>query len=927
MAYQPPLEAPVALDGVDISLATEVLPPPPPILNHTAKKPADYLRKRALPSYLPSTDPGSTYSAGTGVKVIDYVPTTDEESPERTSKRKRPRTDKIDTSRPSNASAGVDTSAIVIDGQDVTVGEPVGPSGTTDVEPPTPASLPPDANSEASLSGVPPHMDSQRSRRSSSLLASSRLSQLDWSLSLRGTMKQKESDERLNGDAERRTTPVAGSEEVKTSKGKGKAKEAADDQRNSSVCSTCGMSLSYTPTGAICCDGCPRSFHLCCLEPPLEELDIGKGDWYCVKCSAERGDPYQNVSEATAGLLTDLVNQAPSQLPSVFLLPEDIRTYFRDVGTTTEGTYIDTGELRGLKNNRPGFVEERDPYKLKDRQGLPVFCYKCRGSVAPHGDHQLFQASEPTQDPPPSGITSGLGRLVITRSSRRLRSSEATESTESGRGGEDTVTRLQLDNDEAMGSSMPAGSSSVADSQSESLPSSMTQQTTSGHRRSARKSASVQKDHAPKLVVVKTEPDDIVVFSESPDNAIAPGLSLNAANTASGWRAMISCDYCLLSWHLDCLDPPLVCLPPPHKKWMCPNHIEHVLPKRRIPRQLKTITLPSAPAAPNTRRKAQYNIEVIPTVESRSTEPQSNRIVSNPQTFKDDSFLDLRSSKRRKASNSDIASQQDSIDQSINSVRYRKPEQSIRVDFWNFVSRPNRVKSLRKSTGLVRTTSSTESSLSTLSSTSDSELEVDSAASKRSRRISSRIWNAARNPELAAQALLDLKTGSRHTSTGVQTERQSSSIDPAELQPSSNLGLIVKTALNGVVAKPADTEDKALEPLSAPPSPPKSGSSSFKIRIPGLASRAANGVTASPPKPTGPRRSTRQKEPTTSIVKPNTQNKTLPPASASDPRSSHLAKPPTNAVPISSEELESLRAVKQLLAVKGEKALMEWLKS
>lgn len=109
------------------------------------------------------------------------------------------------------------------------------------------------------------------------------------------------------------------------------------------------MSLSYTPTGAICCDGCPRSFHLCCLEPPLEELDIGKGDWYCVKCSAEHGDTYQvtsclnhkhqecslhpfvkNVSEATAGLLTDLVNQAPSQLPSVFLLPEDIRTYFRD---------------------------------------------------------------------------------------------------------------------------------------------------------------------------------------------------------------------------------------------------------------------------------------------------------------------------------------------------------------------------------------------------------------------------------------------------------------------------------------------------------------------------------------------------------------------------------------------------------------------
>ncbi|KIO34273.1 hypothetical protein M407DRAFT_16810 [Tulasnella calospora MUT 4182] len=670
MAYQPPLEAPIALDGVDISLATEVLPPPPPILNHTAKKPADYLRKRALPSYLPSTDPGSTYSAGTGVKVIDYVPTTDEESPERTSKRKRQRTEKVDASRHLNASAGADSSAIVIDTQDITVGEPAEPSGITDVEPPTSASLPPDANSDAaSLSGVPPHMDSQRSRRSSSLLASSRLSQLDWSLSLRGTMKQKESDDRLNGEAEGRSTPVASSEEIKASKGKGKAKEVVDDQRNSSVCSTCGMSLSYTPTGAICCDGCPRSFHLCCLEPPLEEPDIGKGDWYCAKCSADRGETYENVSVVTAGLLTDLVNHAPSQLPSVFLLPEDIRTYF--LGTSTEGTYIDTGELRGLKNNRPGFVEERDPYKLKDRQGLPVFCYKCRGSASPHGDRQLPQASEPPQGASP-GITSGLGRLVITRPSRRLRSSEATESIESGRGGEGTVTRIQPDGDETMNRSVPAPITHVAadnaEPYGESLPPNITQQLTGGQRRSTRKSIPAQKDHTPNLVIVKTEPNDVVVFSESPDSAVAPGLSLKATNTTSGWRAMISCDYCLLSWHLDCLDPPLVCLPPPHKKWMCPNHIEHVLPKRRIPRQLKTITLTSAPPVPNTRRKAQYNIEVIPAAEARSSEPQSLRVVSNPQLSRDDLGPDLRSSKKRKPSSSDVASQQGSIDQNVNSA-------------------------------------------------------------------------------------------------------------------------------------------------------------------------------------------------------------------------------------------------------------------
>lgn len=93
--FPPPLEAPIALDGVDISLGTEVLPPPPPVFNHTSKKPAEFLRKRALPSYLPSTDPGSTYNAGTGVKVVDYV-TTDDDSNERASKRKKPRVDPID---------------------------------------------------------------------------------------------------------------------------------------------------------------------------------------------------------------------------------------------------------------------------------------------------------------------------------------------------------------------------------------------------------------------------------------------------------------------------------------------------------------------------------------------------------------------------------------------------------------------------------------------------------------------------------------------------------------------------------------------------------------------------------------------------------------------------------------------------------------
>ncbi|KAJ2722756.1 hypothetical protein GGI07_003084 [Coemansia sp. Benny D115] len=40
---------------------------------------------------------------------------------------------------------------------------------------------------------------------------------------------------------------------------------------------------------------------------------------------------------------------------------------------------------------------------------------------------------------------------------------------------------------------------------------------------------------------------------------------------------VIKCDYCPLSWHWDCLDPPLCAAPPPRKRWMCPNHAEHAM--------------------------------------------------------------------------------------------------------------------------------------------------------------------------------------------------------------------------------------------------------------------------------------------------------------------------------------------------------------
>ncbi|PYH41558.1 putative PHD finger domain protein [Aspergillus saccharolyticus JOP 1030-1] len=54
-----------------------------------------------------------------------------------------------------------------------------------------------------------------------------------------------------------------------------------------------------------------------------------------------------------------------------------------------------------------------------------------------------------------------------------------------------------------------------------------------------------------------------------------------AGNAASG-RPIIQCDVCPLSWHLDCLDPPMAAPPAQvpgsdlaHHNWICPNHAWH----------------------------------------------------------------------------------------------------------------------------------------------------------------------------------------------------------------------------------------------------------------------------------------------------------------------------------------------------------------
>nr|XP_021142161.1 autoimmune regulator [Columba livia] len=72
------------------------------------------------------------------------------------------------------------------------------------------------------------------------------------------------------------------------------SQDPAPHQENEDECAVCGDGGEL-----ICCDGCPRAFHLTCLVPPLPR--VPSGTWRCSSCVASAAEPgrLQEVDAAT----------------------------------------------------------------------------------------------------------------------------------------------------------------------------------------------------------------------------------------------------------------------------------------------------------------------------------------------------------------------------------------------------------------------------------------------------------------------------------------------------------------------------------------------------------------------------------------------------------------------------------------------------
>ena len=107
---------------------------------------------------------------------------------------------------------------------------------------------------------------------------------------------------------------------------------AVKQDENDEYCSSCGGNGEL-----VCCDGCTRSFHFKCVDPPFREEGSLPDEWYCNVCLSKRQPDLAMQQGAFASLLTGL----DKQNSRAFRLPGLVRGYFEGVKTGADGEFED----------------------------------------------------------------------------------------------------------------------------------------------------------------------------------------------------------------------------------------------------------------------------------------------------------------------------------------------------------------------------------------------------------------------------------------------------------------------------------------------------------------------------------------------------------------------------------------------------------
>ncbi|KAG6878772.1 hypothetical protein C0993_008071 [Termitomyces sp. T159_Od127] len=323
-----PAAHPSHLEG-DPSLATEILPGPPSLvsiqqsmLKRDPKKPSQ------ANSYLFPTDPGSTYSGIMHGTLIGHE--------QEATRLKRT---KSAIGRAQRASARNQNGTV--SGGEHPVDSDLASASSLN---PIPVDLEPDAmiEDEPSIS---------RSNSSQNLQ--------DTATSAVGRPKRKDQGKG------KETAVVRVKEEPRPVSLHTPDPPQTNSLNNDDHCSSC-----RSHGALVYCDGCPRAFHLWCLDPPMESVDEGDSRWFCPGCTIRKHPP----RKPPPSLLAPLIHQVDNTIPKEFQLPEDVRTFFRDVGSGPKGTYVETSELKPPRLNANLILSSLKPakHRIPKQNATPI---------------------------------------------------------------------------------------------------------------------------------------------------------------------------------------------------------------------------------------------------------------------------------------------------------------------------------------------------------------------------------------------------------------------------------------------------------------------------------------------------------------------------------------------------------------------------
>lgn len=278
----------------------------------------------------------------------------------------------------------------------------------------------------------------------------------------------------------------------------------------------------------LCCDHCPAAFHLQCCNPPLSEEMLPPGEWMCHRCNVRKKKREQKL-EQTNGLPERSAKRSASPAVELELSAGPLRLDGLPAGAGAAGPGLRVAQVR--------LLDRRTSSRPSSRPGTPTSNTSSTPTPSEEQNEGEEESVEPEEDVPALELE---GAALSTPAPRLKRPFQLLIAAAMER----NPTQFQLPSELTCTTALP------------------------GSSKRRRKEELLGKPF--RRPQHELDANGLVPL---------PVKVCYSCNRSCRMAPLIQCDYCPLLFHMDCLDPPLTALPA--GKWMCPNHVEHMVLNQR----------------------------------------------------------------------------------------------------------------------------------------------------------------------------------------------------------------------------------------------------------------------------------------------------------------------------------------------------------